>query len=133
MRIARKALEIVLDHAAWASPSECCGILLAENGSGVASLVLRAANEEAEDPRQAFVLGHHAHLRAVEMEFAGRATIVGYYHSHPHGGSEPSARDRELAAEGVAYLIASRAGRGWQAAAWRFDGDEFVGEPLEVV
>ena len=102
MRITRQALAVVLDHATRQWPRECCGILLARDGSQVASEALEA-------------------------------TIVGYYHSHPRGGPEPSARDRELAAEGVSYLIAARRDEEWEAAAWRFTGRGFEPEPLEVV
>jgi len=133
MRITRQALEVVLDHATRQWPRECCGILLARDGSQVASAALEAANEEPQRPETRYILGHEAHLKAVEMEFAGEATIVGYYHSHPRGGPEPSARDRELAAEGASYLIAGRRDEEWEAAAWRFTGRGFEPEPLEVV
>jgi proteasome lid subunit RPN8/RPN11 len=66
------------------------------------------------------------------MEVSGAARIVGYYHSHPKGGLQPSRRDREHAAEGMTYLIMSLTGGRIRRAAWRLETETCAEEPLEV-
>ncbi len=133
MRIHPAALNAVLSHARAAWPQECCGVLLAEDPDGLAvTRVLRAENEEAAAPGRRYILGRKAHIQAVELEVAGRARIAGYYHSHPHGGAEPSVSDAELAGEDVGYLIVGMGGGAPRTAAWRFEDGEFVPEPLEA-
>ena len=67
------------------------------------------------------------------METSGVADIVGYYHSHLNGSPEPSGLDADLAVEGMTYLVIG-VGRGYpRYSAWRFGGDSFVQEPVEVI
>jgi proteasome lid subunit RPN8/RPN11 len=129
MRIDAGVLQTVLDHARATWPRECCGILLAE-GDAPRSVTraLRGENEERGDPRHKFRLGRRAHLHAVELELAGRARIAGYYHSHPHGGVAPSTHDAEMAAKDSRHLIVSAS----NVAAWRWTGQRFIREPLDV-
>ena len=132
MRILREALDAVAEQALRHHPAECCGVLLA--GGGDRSIVTRAMaadNAEEDRPQDVYVLGHRAHLRAVEMEAAGSARIVGYYHSHPNGSAEPSRRDRDEAVPGAVYLIASVRENRVEHAAWRLADDEFVSVPVE--
>jgi proteasome lid subunit RPN8/RPN11 len=141
VKILRPVLERIEEHARGSLPAECCGILLARHTEGgqahgaepkMVTSVLRAENAEIEHPDRRYVLGHRAHIRAVEMEASGAARIVGYYHSHPEGGIRPSGRDMELAADGVAYLIMSVAGGQVRHAAWRLEGETWAAETLEV-
>ena len=132
MRILREALDAVDEHALRHHPAECCGVLLA--GGGDRSIVTRAMaadNAEEDHPESGYVLGHRAHLRAAEMEAAGSARIVGYYHSHPNGSAEPSRRDRDEAVAGVVYLIASVSDEKVEHAAWRLTDDGFIAVPVE--
>jgi proteasome lid subunit RPN8/RPN11 len=133
VRIHAPALEAVLAHARAAWPQECCGVLLADGAAGATiTRVLRAENEETSDPGRRYVLGRHAHLEAVELELAGRAHILGYYHSHPHAGPQPSCRDAELAAEEAVYLIVGLQQGRAEPAAWRWTPHGFAREPLQV-
>lgn len=134
MKILRKVLESVADHARQAFPCECCGILLYTGDDlSTVSCVLPAENIEKENPERGYLLGHKAHLRAVEMEALGDASIAGYYHSHPGGTARPSSRDVEHAVNGVTYLIIGLEGDGRiEHAAWRLEGDDLISEPLEV-
>lgn len=133
MKIARRALESAVAHALDSLPSECCGILLA-HGRDCPDAVeaVPATNAEVERPAHRYALGHEAHIEAVRREAEGTARIVGYYHSHPGAGTDPSPLDRDLAVAGVNYLIIGVRDRAVQYAAWRLDGDQFVPEPVEL-
>ena len=134
MKIVHRALELLAAHACETLPSECCGILLAQgNELSTVSCVLRAENADREGPQQRYSLGHKAHIRAVEREGSSDDRIVGYYHSHPDGGTQPSRRDTAQAVVGVIYLIIAIGGGLIEWAAWRLVGNHFVREPLEVI
>ena len=134
MKIVHRVLELLAAHACEALPSECCGILLAQgNDLSTVSCVLRAENAEREGPQQRYSLGHKAHIRAVEREASSDDRIVGYYHSHPDGGTQPSRCDTTQAVVGVVYLIMGIGGRSIEWAAWRLAGNHFVRESLEVI
>ena len=133
MRISRQALESVTKHAQQSRPHECCGILMSTSGNGsVVDHVIPAENVEKEDPERGYVLGHKAHLKAVEMEAVGGACIAGYYHSHPNGKARPSNRDLKQAISDVTYLITGFSDGEIQHTAWRLIEDKLIPEPLEV-
>jgi proteasome lid subunit RPN8/RPN11 len=134
MKILHRALESIVAHARESWPSECCGILLSPaDDPTTVQRALRAENAERTHPQGAYVLGHKAHIKAVGLEASAKASIVGYYHSHPDGWITPSPRDEGQAVEGVIYLIVG-GGRGKiEYAAWRMQGENFSLEPLEVI
>lgn len=133
MKVRRGVLESIAAQARDSLPHECCGILLAEAGDPpTISRALQADNAERAAPQQRYVLGHKAHLEAVNAEASGRARIAGYYHSHPQGDARPSARDLERAVPGVAYLIVGLRRHSTAYAAWRLEEDRLIPEPLEV-
>ena len=138
MKILAEVLDAIDAHARSGHPRECCGILLAPNGGRggarpVVTMALPAENAEKERPEERYILGHRAHLRAIELETAGRARVAGTYHSHPTGGSRPSARDKALAVEGTTYLIVGLGGESPRHGAWRLRGSDLAPEPLMTV
>ena len=133
MKISRRVLEQVADHARQSAPQECCGILLcADDTLSTVNCVIPAENAEKEDPEKGYVLDHKAHLKAVEMEADGHAYIAGYYHSHPVGRARPSRRDVEQAIDGVTYLITGMADGQLEHAAWRLEDGDLIPESLEI-
>ena len=132
MRIARDALDAVIDHANRCRPEECCGILLTA-GDGTVDCVLPALNEEGERPESSYRLGRAAHIEAVRRECTGAARIVGYYHSHPAGPSRPSQTDAARAVRDVTYVVVGLAEDPPVPSGWRWTGEEFAGEPLEIM
>ncbi len=133
-KILRGALESVAHHAGESLPCECCGILLAQGEElSTVSCALPGENTETEHPQQRYSLGHQAHIRAVEREASSDDRIVGYYHSHPDGGTQPSRCDTTQAVVGVIYLIMGIGGGLIEWATWRLVGNHFVREPLEVI
>ena len=134
VKVLRRVLESVAVHAEESLPCECCGILLAQGKDlSAVSCALPAENTDRERPQQRYSLGHKAHIRAVQIEASDNARIVGYYHSHPDGGTRPSLQDMKQALAGVTYLIIGIHQRSVEYAAWWLVGNDFVREPLEVI
>lgn len=117
----------VLDHALEAAPEECCGVLLGPE-EGRATRVLQADNVH-EDVRTRYQIDPETMLEAVELEDAGKAVVVGFYHSHPRGAAAFSDEDRARGAwEGRDYLLVSLSPLTFVAGRW--DGEGF--EELHV-
>ncbi len=133
MRIVRDVLTRVVAHAHSSRPFECCGILLSRSERATVDDVLPAENVERRRPQEAYILGPKAHLKAIEIESRGEADIVGYYHSHPKGGTYFSATDRISAIDGTTYLVISGQPADPVYAAWRTEGRRALPEPVEVV
>lgn len=118
----------VLDHALEVAPEECCGVLLGPE-AGRATGVLRADNVH-EDTRTRYQIDPETMLKAVELEEAGQAVVVGFYHSHPRGAAAFSQEDRARGAwEGRDYLLVSLSPLTFLAGRW--DGQGF--EDLHVL
>lgn len=92
-------------QSAW--PQEACGALLGECAYGEWWCVLDAipVRNEATSSERAYLIPAQR-VRAVEEVAQTRGlVVVGFYHSHPGGGTNPSATDLELAWPGYLYLI----------------------------
>lgn len=100
--------ERLCEEARLAFPRECCGLVEgARDGAVVRATALHRTENLAVAPDRFEIdpARHFALLR--RLRGTGQA-IVGCYHSHPNGISEPSARDVECAAEeGFLWLIAA--------------------------
>lgn len=95
-------------EARKAFPKECCGLLEgARDGETVRIAAIHPTRNLADAPGR-FAIDPQAHIRLLRaLRGTGRA-IVGCYHSHPEGRAEPSAHDREAAAEeNFIWLIAA--------------------------
>lgn len=120
-------LATLLEEATRAHPRECCGLLLGR-GSRIA-LIQPAANVHP-GPQRHFEIDPAALIAAHRAERAGGLALLGYYHSHPNGRTEPSLADR---------AAASGDGRIWAIIAnqtvlvWRDGPDGFEALPLRVV
>lgn len=104
----------LLAHAASAHPLECCGLLL---GSDQEIETAQACANVADDPATGFEIDPAALIAAERAMRQGGPQLIGHYHSHPNGRSEPSPRDAaSAAADGRLWLIiAGRAVTAWQA------------------
>ena len=99
-------------------------------------LLGRAAVEEARpaanvaaDPCRRFEIDPQALIDAHRAARADGAGVIGYYHSHPAGPSEPSAVDHALASgDGRIWAIV---GEG-DVTFWRDDRDGFAPLPYVV-
>lgn len=95
-------------EARAASPRECCGLLEGvREGDAIRIAALHPARNLSSD-KDRFEIDPADHFAALRAARANGRAIVGCYHSHPNGKSEPSARDAEGAwDEGFVWLIAA--------------------------
>jgi len=135
--VAVAALEAIRAHAEAAYPEECCGALVGWSGGvggrGRGRVVVRAiptGNGAVRGRGRRYLIPGEV-VRAVEAEArAGGLAVVGFYHSHPDGGAEPSRSDLELAWPWYSYLIAGvSGGRAGAIRGWRLRDDRATFEP----
>src|SRR5689334_16721115 len=120
VRIDREALTAIVAHARRDAPNECCGLLVgraagpAEAGPCVLEAV--AASNGASDPTKRYEISpvdYFAQIRRcrrVNEAQSERFAVVGAYHSHPRGASEPSETDVEQAFHDFIFLIVGLGG-----------------------
>ncbi len=87
--------------AETAFPGECCG-LLAGRARGEDMEITRAVaspNIALDGTNGSFEVDPKLRLDLMRRLDGGDERIVGHYHSHPGGGSEPSQRDINMAFE----------------------------------
>lgn len=116
LEISREVLRWVLDQAVETPTVEVCGLLL---GKGMHVTAAIAAANVAETPETAFEIDPRTLIAAHKMTRGGGTQIVGHYHSHPNGRTDPSERDAAMARGGEIWLIV---GDG-DAAAWLVGDD----------
>ena len=93
----------LLDWAVKAGAYECCGLLVGHEG--VVEEIELTANV-AENPMCQFEIDPSALIAAEKRARQGGPSILGYFHSHPNGVSEPSIKDTQMAAaDGRRWLI----------------------------
>lgn len=97
----------ILELASASPDTEICGLLLGRrgvNGDRVEGIL--PAGNVAADPARQFELDPVILLAAHRQTRAGGYAVLGHYHSHPSGVSEPSACDAQMAHEdGALWLI----------------------------
>jgi proteasome lid subunit RPN8/RPN11 len=111
-------------QAVAANPRECCGLIEGvREGDVFRIMALYPARNLAEDGDR-FDIDPRDHLAAAKAARAHGSSIIGCYHSHPHGRPEPSARDLAGAGEeNFLWLIAA----GEDLAAFVYLCGDFVG------
>jgi proteasome lid subunit RPN8/RPN11 len=93
MRISRRLLDDLVDHARADAPNECCGMIAARDGEAVA--VHRARNREASPLRyDVHPADLHRILDAIDEDGLELGAI---YHSHTRSDPVPSQTDINLA------------------------------------
>lgn len=117
------AYDSLLSHAREGAPEEVCGVLGGRDSTVTSTY--RVPNV-ADSPRTRYELDPEGQLEAIEaVESEGE--LVGFYHSHPEGPSEPSATDRSQATwNDVYYVIVSLPDE--SVGAWYWTGERFVRE-----
>jgi len=120
IELTRAALKRIAEEAVLAFPNEACGILL---GFGDRIEQAQPAGNIHPTPRTHFEIDSQALIDAHRAARQGGPEVLGYYHSHPAGGAEPSATDREQAAgDGRVWAIVADGG----VAFWRDDEHGFA-------
>lgn len=117
LRISRALRAQLLAEAAATPEHEVCGLLFGP-AADVVTKVQPCANI-ASNPVDTFEIDPAALIAAHKAERAGRARLIGCYHSHPNGVDAPSVRDREAAwGNDAIWLIVA----GDRLAAWKNTG-----------
>lgn len=101
--LSRSAAEVMLRATAEAAPREACGLLLGE-GARIERASLAANVHWA--PETHFEIDPVALIAAHRAARAGGPQVLGYWHSHPSGLTEPSAEDaRQASGDGRLWAI----------------------------
>ncbi len=114
VHISRDVLGQILVRAAATPEMEICGLLLGGEGRIVEA---RPASNVADAPSTRFELDPAVLISAHKAAREGGAQVIGHYHSHPGGSTNPSVCDAAMAADdGVLWLICAPHG---SYALWR--------------
>lgn len=112
LHITEQTQQIMIEHALRDRPIECCGILLGlrcENETHIHQII-EAENIAPEQREKNYQIDWRTLMRTVKSTRQNpklTEQIVGFYHSHPDGSTQPSALDRELAWMDHSYVIIS--------------------------
>lgn len=113
VRISRSLLERLLAEATESPEHEVCGLLFGDEASIEAAT---AALNISPFPENSFEIDPTTLFPAIRAERAGGPRLAGYYHSHPGGSPEPSARDAaDAAPDERLWLILADEARLWRA------------------
>lgn len=115
-----KALVQQIQREAARSGTEICGALVRSPDT---TLIALPVTNESRAPESSYLIPA---TRVLELERA--YDLVGFYHSHPRGSTQPSATDLELAIPGYIYLIVTHA----DARVWRLRADRSGFDELEI-
>lgn len=122
----------IRSHARTGAPEEVVGVLAGDRRDE-RSIVERTypATNVAETPETRYEIAPEEELELLERIESAELDVVGFYHSHPRGPSEPSDTDARLAAwPGYSYVIVSLSDETPEFGSWRWSGDRFEREPL---
>lgn len=125
--------ETILDHAREGAPAEVCGVLGGHYGAEE-SRVERAHRTPnvASSPRVTYEIDPEVLFETIEEIESGGREVVGFYHSHPDGPPRPSPTDEARATwEGYSYVIVEP-GADPRVGSWRWTGETFEEEPIEI-
>ena len=136
IEISRAAYDDIVYHAYEGDDEEVCGVLAGEYGEETSRvLATHRAENVAETPQIRYRIDPEEQFEIVEeIESAGRE-IVGFYHSHPTGGTTPSETDAARATwPDRSYVICALDGYpfvgSWR---WRDDAETFEQETVRVI
>lgn len=115
-------------HINYEAPLEACGLLGGKDGQ--VELVLPVKNA-AESPVR-FSMDPRAQLRAMQQIEMEGLELIGIFHSHPRGSSEPSKTDIAEARYPVVNIVWSKAGRRWQARGFWIENNQVTEVPLII-
>jgi len=109
MRISRACLEQIVGAARANPEQEICGLLL---GHGYDILAVQPAVNISDIPEKRFEIDPAVLIRAHKGARSGGPSVLGHYHSHPNGSTEPSTCDAEMAIDqGALWLICTPDGQ----------------------
>lgn len=120
--ISEKAVEAIRSHGAAEFPYECCGALIAIDGTIVEAFALR--NTTGGGAARRFRIGPDGYREAEARARERVGTLVGFYHSHPNEPARPSQYDLDHAWPNLTYVIISvNAGTPGDITVWHLRDD----------
>ena len=141
LKIAKRDVELIVQHGEQTYPHECCGVLLGEqsaDGNKLVQRVVRCTNTHADPSRDYFSIAP-LELMRIEREADDQGhSILGFYHSHPDWPARWSDSDLEEAHwTGCSYVITSVLnGKATETRSFELQGEEeqkcFVDEELQI-
>jgi proteasome lid subunit RPN8/RPN11 len=138
LKIARRDLDQIRDHALQGYPYEVCGLI---GGRGDTAEIVVPVPNASLTPRVAYEMERQAMVDAIiGFQRAGRE-VVGIYHSHPGGQAEPSESDIGQATwPDVVWLIVGVVSKGEaippeiaQIRAWTMRGGKHEAAAFQLV
>lgn len=124
----------ILAHAREGAPEEVVGVLAGTRGDDTSTVErVFEADNAAETPETRYEIEPAEELELLERVEDEGLDVVGFYHSHPRGPAGPSETDARLAAwPGHSYVIVSLAGADATLGSWRWTGEGFEAERVDV-
>lgn len=105
LHISAQQIAFIEEEATTAFPAECCGLLVGTGESEVQVTDVIPAANQAEDPNK-FLIDPQVQFDWLRKLRGTSRRILGHYHSHPNGHSQPSDYDAQMAHEaGQVWLI----------------------------
>lgn len=133
IEFSRATYDEVVYQAYGGDEQEVCGVLAGEydDERTVVTDVYPATNA-AETPEIRYSIDPEEQFEITETIEDEGVDVVGFYHSHPAGPTQPSETDSERATwPGYSYVIVALDGYPY-VGSWRWRGDEFEQELVRV-
>jgi len=116
--LASEAEAEIRRHASESYPHECCGALIASNGTIVEAF--RLPNTTPAGARRRFRIGPDDYRLAEARARERQGQLAGFYHSHPDHPARPSEHDLAQAWPNMTYIIvAVNGGTPGELTSWR--------------
>lgn len=125
----------MIQHARSEHPFECCGILLGQQSAHQASIthIIKATNIATEDRKKNYQIDWQTLVDTVRATRLGSDRIIGFYHSHPDGSTQPSRIDRDRAWLDHTYIIIStQSGDKHTITSWRIHHEQGTFEREQI-
>jgi proteasome lid subunit RPN8/RPN11 len=124
---------MMLHAAAARFPHECCGLLEGTaTNDGWRIFAVHETRNLADDARRRFLIDPQQQIELLRALRGTTRDIIGCFHSHPNGPSQPSATDLAQAMEpDFVWIIASGAAGNFRLNAYLFTGATFT--PLHLI
>lgn len=129
------AIAVMRAHASAEYPHECCGAIVGreEGETRVVKDAWPLSNASPEGQHRRFAISASDYRGVERRAVAEGLSLIGFYHSHPDGGAEPSAYDLARAWPNLDYFIISIINaRPSRVTCWRLRDDRAAFDREEI-